>query len=152
MPKKKDKRIANTPKAAYLWSLCSKVVREADDYTCRKCGKNWRYEPGFLDGAHCEGRRKGSVKYVYTNVLSLCRIPCHSWFDELSSYDHNDFVCEQIGEEAYEALKLQARGMLKLTPSDKRELARGFREDLAFLHKCRATGETGNLRHRLEEK
>lgn len=148
---KKDKRLATAPKATYLWALCSKVVREADDYTCRKCGRQWRDEPGGLDGAHCVGRTKGIVKYVYVNVLSLCKVPCHGWFDSLSGMDHNDWVCEQIGEEAYEELKIQARGLSHRKAADNRELVVKFKADVKFLESCRRFGDVGSLRQLLKE-
>jgi hypothetical protein len=130
-------------KASYLWSLASKVCRERDDYTCRQCGINYRWDTGSVDASHHIPRTKGITKYDLQNLATLCR-PCHGWLD-LHPFHHIDWIKGLLGEDEYEALKARSVGLLKMTDADTRELAATLRGHLKALRARRANGELGVL-------
>ncbi|MDA0989077.1 MAG: hypothetical protein O2783_08185 [Chloroflexi bacterium] len=131
------------PKRATIDALFSQVIRERDNYTCRICFGNFRHDPGRLDCAHSIGRSRGSVRWDMDNAFALCR-RCHNDIDQ-RPLDHIEFVRKELGEERYEALKVKARELLKMTDRDRIELAAHFRETLKAYRVRRANGEIGRL-------
>ena len=130
-------------KAGYLWSLCSQVVRERDNWTCQNCGIDYRHDTGRLDASHHIPRTKGIVKYDLDNLIALCRT-CHGEMDT-HPFHHHDWIKSKIGEERYEGLKARSVGLLKMTDADTRELAATLRGHLKSLRARRAAGEIGVL-------
>mgnify|MGYP003646603660 FL=1 len=130
-------------KAAYLANLVSQVVRERDDWTCQKCHRSFRHDPGALDASHHIPRTKGIVKYDLANLVALCRA-CHGWLDTHPLH-HIDWIKGLLGEDEYEALKARSVGLLKMTAQDTRDLAEYMRDTLRILKARRADGQLGRL-------
>lgn len=60
----------------------SKEIRERDNWTCQRCGKDYS-DPErhrYLDAAHCFTRRTKATRLEPDNLLALCW-GCHSFVD-----------------------------------------------------------------------
>ena len=71
-----------------IWKLVQQVVRERDNYTCQRCGKYRKPDPGSgvrnFDCSHVFGRgaqRDPYLKWDVENVKLMC-FTCHQWFAE----------------------------------------------------------------------
>lgn len=123
----------------------SKVVREAADYTCERCGINLRHSPHIMDLSHYFGRRNKSTRFEPLNAFCLCR-GCHNNLGD-SPHDHKQFVLNQLGEGAYQILLEKKRQVLRIRKADEREIAKHYREEHKRLIKMRERGATGKLEY-----
>ena len=102
------------PKKATLDKAFSQMIKARDNHTCQVCGAE-----GYVECSHHIGRRKFVVRWDEDNASSKCR-KCHAEMDQ-HPLDHADWVRGRLGDEKYEALKVRARGLYKMTGKDKKE-------------------------------
>ncbi len=86
----------------------SKLVRERDDWTCMRCGKQYPPNSRGLHAAHHFTRRTKVTRYDPDNLLSLC-YGCHQFVDSHPT-EKEALWRSRIGDERFEALAAKAHG------------------------------------------
>lgn len=93
----------------------SKAVRERDNYTCQRCGKQHLTNSVGLHAAHVFSRGIKRTRHDIDNGISLC-YGDHRWFDSRSKEDRETFARSILGDEKYEALRERATVPTKRRP------------------------------------
>lgn len=90
-------------------SLFSKYIRERDNWTCLRCGKQHDKASRNFGVSHYFGRRKESVRFDPDNCISLCNIPCHQlWGHGEEREQYKEFMINWLGEYRFNLLKIRA--------------------------------------------
>lgn len=131
--------IKRTPGDA-AFSAC---VREANDYTCQKCGINLRHNPRAMHLSHFYGRRGKSTRWDKLNGFCMCAA-CHSWLGE-HPHEHTNLVKDIIGSGAFDILAFKAHTPYKMAKGEDKEIAKHYKEQLKIIQKLRAEGKTGYI-------
>lgn len=76
---------------------------------CSRCGKK-----DNLQCAHIFSRSLLSTRWNLDNAICLCG-GCHLWWAHKNPVEFTEFVKEILGEERFDALRLQARTTVKWT-------------------------------------
>ena len=130
----------------------SKCVREAADWKCECCGK--QYEEG-TSGLHCShyfGRKNYSVRFCggggnegVTNAFSHC-FGCHQKLGS-NPYDFTKWVTDTIGEGALEILieKRNDINAAKMIKKNLKDVAKHYKAEYERLKEERMKGEKGRL-------
>lgn len=86
-----------------------RMIRDRDDWRCRRCGRS--YVPGSTDlhAAHGFTRGVPATRYDPDNALSLCAEPCHPLVDS-DPIVKRELWIREIGEASYDALAGRAHG------------------------------------------
>jgi len=122
----------------------SKAVREAYDYQCCHCDKNYRHDPGYMDCAHIHSRLHRSTRWNSNyGALCLCK-PCHQRFTKFP-LEWADFVARYWGQDNYDEAKRLAWSTRKYTKAEQKEIAAHYRAQTTYLERLRREGQTGNL-------
>ena len=66
--------LTDTQKADRAFSL---MIREAANWRCARCGKDWSENHAGLDCSHYFNVRYYAVRYDPENADALCHLPCH---------------------------------------------------------------------------
>lgn len=95
----------------------SRLIRERDQWRCRRCGT--QYAPGSqgLHCAHIVGRRNRELRHDERNCVSLC-MGCHLFF-HANPLAFTDWLKEEIGPQTLRWLK-----RIAATPKKARETRR----------------------------
>lgn len=89
----------------------SKLVRERDNYTCRRCGHGHLPNSQGLACAHIFTRGIKRTRHDPENAIALCT-SCHFRLD--SRPEEKEALARQIlGDDRYDALRLRAHTPLK---------------------------------------
>lgn len=86
----------------------SKLIRERDNWTCQRCGKQYVPPTNALHSAHNFTRRIKATRLDEFNAISLC-YGCHQFVDSHADEKERLFRA-QFGDEAYEATAAKAHG------------------------------------------
>jgi 5-methylcytosine-specific restriction endonuclease McrA len=86
----------------------SKAVRERDNYTCMRCGKQHERNSMGLHCAHNHTRRIKATRHVMTNALALC-YGCHQHIDSHAE-DKETLFRLRFGNEEYDRVAALAHG------------------------------------------
>ena len=84
-----------------------------------------------MEASDFESRRKRSVRWDFRNVDAVCR-PCHRKWTE-SPHKYVEFKQDQLGQEGYDELILDANTIKKWTADEKKQLRKDLREELQRL-------------------
>jgi len=95
----------------------AKLVKDRDEWTCRKCGRT-KGQGYVIHCAHVFTRRARSTRWDPTNAYSLCFL-CHRWAHEWPTEFHAWAIAE-MGVKVYAALAKRARTPLKVRETRKR--------------------------------
>ena len=119
----------------------SEFIRERDNWTCVKCGKQAKGQ-----GLHCShiySRRHQSVRFFSKNAKALC-FSCHQWYGG-NPVESGKWVESYLGGEALEELERRKSRICKRTKKDKKEIAAHWRAQLQYLRRCRDEGRDFNV-------
>lgn len=123
-------------------TLWSDLVREAADWTCERCGREFpeRKSQAF----HCShyiGRRYQATRFAPDNCFGLC-YPCHNYLGE-RPHDHKAWAMDQLGVHRYEKLIALGRTTVRRRKAEKESMHKHHREELARILKDRKRGVVG---------
>ena len=121
----------------------SKCVREANDWTCERCGT--QYEKGSM-GLHCShiySRRHRTIRWCKENAQALC-FACHQWFGG-NPADSGLWVREFVGDGVIALLEEKRDSKVKVSKLEEKDIAKHYREQLKILEERRAHGAAGKL-------
>ena len=120
----------------------SDSVREAYDYTCLKCRKNYRHQPGYIDCAHIHTRSHRSTRWNATyGAVALCK-PCHRRFTSFP-LEWGDFLRREFGDAWYDEAKRLAWETRKYTPEERREIKAHYKAEKERIEALRREGVQG---------
>ena len=111
-----------------IWKVVQQIVRIRDNYTCQKCGRYHRPDPGEgrnLDCSHVFGRgaqRDPFMKWEPQNVKLMC-FRCHQWYAECPT-ESGEWFAEKFPErlEYLRQLMLDRKGTGTVSLVDLEEL------------------------------
>lgn len=115
----------------------SKVVREANDNICERCGK-----PAD-DNSHFYGRRNNATRLHGPNCTALCR-GCHLYLGE-HPHEHTEFMRKKLGDGGYDLLVEKSREICKLGKAEVKKAAAHYRRELEIIKRKRMDGQTGYI-------
>lgn len=121
----------------------SKCKREAQDWTCEKCGSKHERGSMGLHNSHIFSRRHRTIRWCKENTQALC-FSCHQWFGG-NPADSGKWVEEFMGEGAIQLLREKRDSLMKVTKIEEKDIAKHYRLEHEKLLKRRADGETGVL-------
>ena len=129
--------------------IMSEAVREANDWTCEKCGKqSIGHVYGFMDNAHNFSRRYATTKLDPRNTALLCRA-CHFELTE-NPHDHVKFFKQLKGEDYYIMEQMRhVKNMLK--KHDKDEIYKHYLRELDRIKDLRFNGYQGKIELEIPE-
>ena len=134
-------------------NIFSKVIREANNYTCERCGKNVREDKQNCHASHFVGRSDFRLRWDTDNVSCHCG-SCHhelgtnpamhtEWFDTesrlakgLEFTKASDIVNEKVIEHKKSMRKIKW---------DRPELHKHYLAELKRIEKLRSEGVTGYI-------
>ncbi|AUR89788.1 NinG protein [Vibrio phage 1.132.O._10N.222.49.F8] len=116
----------------------SKCLREAHDNTCEMCGKI-----GRMECSHVFSRRHMSIRYDKLNANCLCN-GCHRKWHE-SPLNSAHWFKMQFGEARYDLLVEKRNQIAKGIKSEKKAIAKHYREQLKLIQERRESGEVGYI-------
>ena len=88
-------------------------VRERDEFTCRKCGR----QDKRVECAHIYSRKNRALRWEPTNATSLCYY-CHLQWSHREPLEFAEWIKEQLGEERFAELTRKAKGAAAKTSID----------------------------------
>jgi len=113
IPKQKTRRQLEKE----LDAITSKVVKKRDRYVCQRCRK--KHDKGSR-GLHCShyfSRRYRGTRWELANLDSLC-LGCHRLCEGDKQGWYSDYKKNQLGDSAFEYLRVKAYGITKFTSQD----------------------------------
>lgn len=121
----------------------SRVVREANDWTCVRCQSKHERGSTGLHNSHIFSRRHRTIRWCKENTQSLC-FPCHQWFGG-NPADSGQWVTELLGEEFIDRLREKRDLKIKIPKSEEKLIAKHYREELKRIEHLRSVGHTGYI-------
>ena len=121
----------------------SKCVREANDWTCERCGSVHERGSVGLHNSHIFSRRHRTIRWAKANTQALC-FSCHQWFGG-SPADSGYWVTELLGEGHMELLRQQRDSRMKVSKAEEKDIAKWYKAEYERLLERRANGESGKL-------
>jgi hypothetical protein len=103
----------------------SDYIRERDDWSCRRCKKEFEKPNRGLHCSHFFSRAKKSVRFDPENAIALC-FSCHNYFGG-NPADHVSFFKNILGNDRYRLLEIRASIPKKV---DESEIALGYKMEL----------------------
>jgi hypothetical protein len=139
----RPKRKKGFAKKDTLDAVFSWLIRERADWTCEKCGKNFRHDAGKLHCSHFYSRRHQSVRFSPLNAAAHC-VSCHWQFGH-APIEFGAWIRTHLGIRKENELVQRKGWLMKRTPADKAELLEKMRETKAWMQEQRDNGATGRL-------
>lgn len=127
-----------------LDTIFSNVIREAADYVCDRCRKNYRDRPMALHCSHIFGRQHKSVRASSLNAQALC-YPCHRWYGE-NPIESGSWIREWLGETGYERLLAMKNTAIRWNQQAKDERYAHWKAEYERVMGMRKQGVTGFIR------
>lgn len=121
----------------------SKCVREANDWTCERCGSKHEHGSMGLHNSHIFSRRYRTIRWCKDNAQALC-FSCHQWFGG-NPADSGLWITELLGDGHMDLLRERRDSRMKVSKLDEKEIAGHYRAEHKKLLERRANGETGIL-------
>lgn len=122
----------------------SKAIREAYDYTCCSCEKNYRHDPGYIHCAHIHTRKHRNTRWnAHYGAVALCA-KCHRRYTDFP-LEWASFLKGYLGDSNYDEAKRLAWETRKYTKAEQKEIAAHYRAQTTYLERLRREGKTGTL-------
>jgi hypothetical protein len=137
-----------TVKRDKLDILFSKLIRERSDYSCDRCHLNFRHETHGLQCSHFVTRGHHTLRWEPLNAAAHC-ISCHFKLGA-DPVLFAEWICEYLGHEKYEALKLKKQTLIKRSKADKEALYRVMKAEEKRMTALRHGGKTGRIEFSLD--
>lgn len=132
-------------KRDFLDAAFSDLIREAHDWICAKCSRQFPNRKGY--DAHCShfvSRGAGNgLRWNIDNACLLCA-SCHDYLGKRPD-EHTAFFRKLIGDTRWGSLQDAKRSIVKLTRQDKKDMAKHFREELKRIQELRMRGICGYI-------
>jgi len=122
----------------------SNFIRERDHFTCQRCHK--LYVEGSRQGLHCShffSRRHQSVRFYSGNATAHC-FSCHQYLGG-NPVEFTEWINAHIGDDALAELRKRKETICKRTKQEKKEIAKHWKAQLAYLQRCRKEGKDFNV-------
>jgi len=89
--------------------LFTRLIRERDNYTCRRCGRVYPEDNcQNLGVSHFWGRGRENTRFDSENCDALCTLPCHAIWAEEDRKEYEAFKIRQLGQEGFDLLDVRA--------------------------------------------
>ncbi|AUR93089.1 NinG protein [Vibrio phage 1.182.O._10N.286.46.E1] len=124
-------------------SAFSKCIRAANDYTCKRCGKQYDQSSTGLHCSHNFSRRHRTIRWCKDNAIPLC-YSCHQWYGG-EPLDSGRWLEDFIGLGTVELLREKMNSKIKVTKLEEKEIAKHYREQLKLIQERRESGEVGYI-------
>lgn len=127
-----------------LDAVFSDLIREAHDWTCARCGREFPDRKG--QDAHCShfySRKYNSTRWFPDNAVLLCA-SCH----RITTDDHHEHVRlfeSLLGETRYAMLVERKAKLFRYRKADKDAMKAHYKSQLENLKAHRTRGATGVL-------
>ena len=121
----------------------SKCVREAADYKCQCCGKQYDRSSTGLHCSHNFSRRHRTIRWCSDNALALC-YGCHEWFGS-NPYESGAWLEKKVGSGTLDVLLEKKRSKVKVSKLEEKGIAKHYKAEHEKLMERRDRGETGYL-------
>lgn len=131
-------------KRTSLDDVFSQCIREAADWTCQRCSREFPERKGReFQASHFISRKFNSLRWHPSNVFALCGT-CHH---EVGSNpaEHTRLARSLLGDGALEMVLERKERICRYRDSDKREMAKHYRSELERLLELRRQGVTGPI-------
>lgn len=92
-------------------TLFSWYIRTRDKWRCKRCKTKYPEGARSLHNSHFWGRKSEATRFEPLNCDALC-FGCHSYF-ESNPGEYQEWKKEQLGEEQYKKLMVQAHTIQK---------------------------------------
>lgn len=123
-------------------AIFSDLIREAYDWTCARCGRQFPDRKGKdVHASHFYSRQFNSTRWFVDNAVCLCAT-CH---DHVGKHpdDHVSLIRMVLGETRYEWLQQRKRLIVRYRASDKKAMRKHYASELARVKALRLDGRTG---------
>jgi len=119
----------------------SGLIREAANYECQHCHKNYRHDTRSMHCAHIHSRKHRATRWHTDGAICLCA-SCHRRFTDFP-LEWADFVRRYYGKDNADDISRLAHTIRKYTSAEKGEMLDHYKAELARIKKLRLEGETG---------
>lgn len=125
-------------------AVISDLVREAFDWSCARCSKQFPDRKGRdIHASHFYSRQFSSTRWFPNNLVSLCG-SCHDYLGKHPD-EHTDFIRRLLGPGAYDMLKDRNRQIYRYRAADKKAMRKHYAEELKRIREHRAQGISGHI-------
>jgi hypothetical protein len=122
----------------------SDAIRESYDYTCCKCDRSYRHDPGYMHCAHVHTRKHRSTRWnANYGAIALCA-KCHRRFTDFP-LEWADFLASFLGHSNYDEAKRLAWTVRKYTKAEQTEIRIHYQVERVRIEGLRAEGEQGYI-------
>lgn len=90
----------------------SNLIRERDNWTCKRCGTKYTPPTSGLQCSHFWGRGNKKTRFDPLNCDALC-YGCHSRMEGNKQGEYRDIKIKQLGKKGYDELEKKARSTIK---------------------------------------
>ena len=140
---KKRKQSAVRQLKAKADRACSRWIREAYDWTCAACGKQYPEGSQGLHWSHLFSRRHNSIRYSPMNAAAHC-YSCHQRLGG-DPVDFARWIEGHLGRGGLELLEERKAQKFRWTETELRALLEHIDEDRARIARMRDEGVTGYI-------
>ena len=121
----------------------SNCVREASDWVCLKCQKQYERGSQGLHNSHIFSRRHRTIRWDAMNTKALC-FSCHQWFGG-NPVESGNWITNLFGQEHMDILIEKKEARTKISKLEEKTIAKHYRDELKQILNARANGETGAI-------
>lgn len=107
----------------------SLYIRSRDEWTCKRCGKQFTPPTMGLHCSHYFGRTRKSVRWDEENCDSLC-YGCHRYWEKENREEYRAFKVKQLGQRGFDALTVRANQIEKVNKNDEKIIALAYRMEV----------------------
>ena len=122
------------------FSLC---VRERSDWTCERCGKKFIPPAQSLHCSHLMSRRHRALRWHPDNACAHC-FGCHRYLGE-NPIEFSEWINQRFGQERVIFLIDRAAQVLKVTETERKDIAVHYRKEHEKIIEKRAKAKTGRI-------
>jgi len=101
-----------------LKEICSKVVKQRDNYTCVKCKTTYPEGSRALTCSHFWSSTKWPTKWDLDNLDTLC-LGCHTQAEHDKQGWYMSYKLEQLGPALYAEMEIRANQIAKWSQHEK---------------------------------
>jgi len=120
----------------------SDLIREAWDWTCARCGRQFPERKGKdVHASHFYSRQFNSTRWFVDNAVCLCAT-CHDYVGKHPD-DHVSLIRRVLGDTRYQWLQARKRLIVRYRAADKKAMRKHYSAELERIKAMRLEGHTG---------
>lgn len=117
------------------FSLC---IRESNNWTCERCGKEYLERSRGLHCSHIYSRTHRTIRWCKDNAQALC-FYCHDWYGN-NPADSGLWIAEILGEGHIQLLREKRDSRIKVSKLEEKEIGKYYKGEYERMLSQRGMG------------